>query len=153
MGNIPASLKSEIVRIAKQVAAEENKALRAQIAALKAQIEGTKAKGGKSTKAAKKLTTKAAASKKGTASKPKGSDLPEIKFTTALFRQRRKELGLSQSDFGVILGLSANGVSNLEVREGSVPRQRATLEAFASTEGWSPKKAQARVNVLKAKAK
>lgn len=138
---IAKAFKAETLRLAKKVVRAETASLRSSVAAQRKQIAALKRQIGdlqRQSKATQSQTKKLSVQVPDAAVKRR-----KPRFSPELMALRRKKLGLSQAQFGKLLGVSA--ISILKYEKGStIPRAR-TLEAFQAISSLGKRAALARI--------
>ena len=140
MPNIASALKAEISRIARKAIREETSSLKKAIAAYRTEIAALKRRTQameQQIRRSQKVVTRVAA--------PRQAEEPSnLRFSAKGLAKHRQRLGLSQKDFGALIGASALSVYKWE--QGEVrPRQRY-LAAIAEIRSIGKKEAAARLN-------
>jgi DNA-binding transcriptional regulator YiaG len=140
MPNIAAALKAEITRIARKTIRDETSSLRKAIASYRSEIAALKRRTQvleQQIRRTQKVVT--------TAAPPQREESPSnIRFSAKGLAKHRQRLGLSQKDFGTLIGASSLSVYKWE--QGEVrPRQRY-LAAIAQIRTIGKKEAAARLN-------
>lgn len=139
MSNVMKELKSEITRLARKVVGAElapvkkvNAAQRGLIAALRRQVDALQKEVGELRKAAP-------AGDKAVVAKPE----PDARFwvTGKGVKALRKRLGLTQSQFGKLAGVSNPTVVNWEGTQGKINLRRATAAKLQGIRGLGKKRA------------
>lgn len=127
MPNIASTLKSEILRLARKEVRQEVEALkkasaqyRSDIAALKRHVEALEKARARAEKHAVRSASKSSVTVEKTA----------VRFSAKGLASKRRKLGLSAAEVGVILGVSAQTVYNWEA--GKSRPQARQLEAIAA---------------------
>lgn len=140
MPNIASALRAEITRIARKSIREETSSLKQAIAGYRLEIAALKRR-------AQVLEQQIKRTGKGAnqaAAPLEAKDGSSLRFSATGFARNRQRLGLSQKDYGALIGASALSVYKWE--KGEVrPRQRY-LEAIAHTRSIGKKEAVARLN-------
>lgn len=149
MPNIANVLKEEIQRLAKkQVKAgieplrRENTRLRKHVADLRRQIAEL-------TRTSQQLLARA-----GSSSAPAGSNdetadtAPKLRPTSKSLESLRHRLGLTQVQFGQLLGVSGQAVVYWAARRGPVKMRRSTLAALADVQRIGKREARKRLEAI-----
>lgn len=140
MPNIASALKAEIQRIARKTSREETSALKRAIAPYRSEIAALKRRTQvleQQIRRSQKVVTKAVSH--GPVVEPS-----RLRFSAEGLAKHRQRLGLSQKDFGALVGASALSVYKWE--QGAVrPRQRY-LTAIAEIRKIGKKEAASRLH-------
>lgn len=143
MPNIASVLKDEIARLARKEVRAETERLkksstqhRSEIAALKARL----------TTLEKQVASLSKKSKRESGSEETSETTTRVRFSAKGLAKQRKRLGLSATDFGLLLGVSAPTIYNWEA-EKSRPRAKQ-IEAISTLRGIGKRQAKARLNEL-----
>jgi len=143
MSNVASALKEEIVRLARKEIRAETEGLKKASAQFRSEISGLKKRVTALEKIVIRLSKSAAAGRKAKATP---TDETRVRFRAKGLIAMRQRLGLSASDMGALLGVSAQTIYNWE-SEKSRPRQ-APLAAFASLRGVGKRQAAAKLEAL-----
>ena len=148
MPNIAALLKSEISRVARKEVRAEIEALKKTVSTQRSQIAALR----KRTEAAEKLI-KRLGKDGGRASAPAAAQEPDspavARFSAKGLKSRRKMLGLSAAELGLLLGASGQSVYKWE--EGEARPRAQFLPAIAAFRSMGKREAMARLEELRAK--
>lgn len=143
MPNIASVLKEEVLRLARKEVRSATEGLkkasaayRSEIAALKRRIATLEKGLGRSEKPRPG----------GTAAEVGPEGAAKLRFSAKRLATQRQKLGLSASDMGLLLGVSAQTVYNWEA-EKSRPR-RSQLAAIAALRGIGKRQVKARLEAL-----
>lgn len=150
MPNIAAVLKAEIARVARKEVRAETEALRrastaqrSEISALKRRIQDLEKQLNAFSRTSARGTAKAA----GAPALESGSNADGIRFRAEGMASNRKRLGLSASDFGLLVGATGQSVYSWEQGK-SKPRVKA-LAAIAALRGIGKREVAKRLEALK----
>lgn len=139
MSNIASALKAEITRIARKSIRDETSSLKKSLASHRLEIAALKRR-------AQVLEQQLKRTMKGTGkavTPPAPTDGSSLRFSAKGFARNRQRLGLSQKEYGALIGASALSVYKWE--RGEVrPRQRY-LEPIAQIRSIGKKEAAARL--------
>jgi DNA-binding transcriptional regulator YiaG len=143
MSNIASALKAEIVRLARKEIRAETEGHKKVSGQLRSEISGLKKRVLALEKTVFRLSRSAAEVQKAKATATKET---RIRFRAKGLVAMRRRLGLSATDMGTLLGVSAQTVYNWEA-EKSRPRQQQ-LVAFASLRGVGKRQVAAKLEAL-----
>lgn len=143
MSNIASALKDEIVRLARKEIRAETEGPKKASAQSRSDISALKKRVTALEKMVARLSKNAAAGQKAKATP---TDATRVRFRAKGLIALRQRLGLSATDMGILLGVSAQTVYNWE-GEKSRPRQ-PQLVAFASLRGMGKRQAAAKLEAL-----
>jgi DNA-binding transcriptional regulator YiaG len=143
MPNIASALKEEIVRLARKEIRAETEGLKKASAQFRSEISVLKKRVASLEKSISRLSKSAAAGKKAKATP---TDSTRVRFRAKGLIALRRRLGLSATDMGTLLGVSAQTIYNWE-GEKSRPRQPQVV-AFASLRGMGKRQAAAKLEAL-----
>lgn len=140
MPNIASALRAEIQRIARKTIREETSGLKKAIAPYRAEIAALKRRTQvleQQIRRSQKVVAKAVAQRPA-------EEPSSLRFSAEGLAKHRQRLGLSQKDFGALVGASALSVYKWE-QGGVRPRQRY-LTAIAEIRRIGKKEAASRLN-------
>jgi DNA-binding transcriptional regulator YiaG len=143
MSNIASALKEEIVRLARKEIRAETEGLKKVSVQYRSEISALKKRVAALEKTVSRLSKSATA---GMKAKATPTDATRVRFRAKGLISLRRRLGLSATDMGTILGVSAQTVYNWE-SEKSRPRQPQVV-AFASLRGMGKRQAAAKLEAL-----
>ena len=143
MSNIASALKEEIVRLARREIRAETEGLKKTSGQLRSEISALKKRVAALEKSVSRLSRSAA---KGQKAKAVAEEETRVRFRADGLVSLRRRLGISASDMGSLLGVSAQTIYNWEA-EKSRPRQQQ-LAAYAAMRGIGKKQAAARLEAL-----
>ena len=143
MPNIASALKEEIVRLARKEIRAETEGLKKASVQFRSEISVLKKRVASLEKSISRLSKSAA---KGQMAKAVPNAETRFRFRAKGLISLRRRLGLSATDMGTLLGVSAQTVYNWEA-EKSRPRQ-PQLVAFASLRGLGKRQAAAKLEAM-----
>ena len=143
MSNIASALKDEITRLARKEIRAETEGFKKTSAQFRSEVSALKKQVASLEKIVSRLSKSAAAGKKAKATP---IDETRVRFRAKGLIALRQRLGLSATDMGALLGVSAQTIYNWE-SEKSRPRQ-PQLVAFASMRGIGKRQAAAQLEAL-----
>lgn len=143
MSNIASALKAEIVRLARKEIRAETEGHKKVSGQLRSEVSGLKKRVMALEKTVIRLSRSAAKVQKAKATANKET---RIRFRAKGLLAMRRRLGLSATDMGTLLGVSAQTVYNWEA-EKNRPRQQQ-LAAFASLRGLGKRQVAAKLEAL-----
>ena len=143
MSNVASVLKDEIVRLARKEIRAEMEGIKKASAQSRSEVSALKKRVASLEKTVSRLSKSAAAGQK---TKATPADASRVRFRAKGLIALRRRLGLSATDMGALLGVSAQTVYNWEA-EKSRPRQ-PQLVAFASLRGLGKRQAAAKLEAM-----
>ena len=143
MSNVASALKDEIVRLARKEIRAETEGLKKVSGQYRSEISALKKRVTALEKTVSRLSKSAA---KGQKAKAVPNAETRFRFRAKGLISLRRRLGLSATDMGILLGVSAQTVYNWE-SEKSRPRQ-PQLVAFASLRGMGKRQAAAKLEAM-----
>ncbi len=150
MPNIAEVLKTEIARISRKEIRNATKKLHTQNITLKQTVADLKGRVSNLEKDKKRLT---ALEKKHLEQQSQitEEDSKKVRLTTKGMRSLRKKLGLSQIEFGKLLGTSNQSVYNWESKEGALKLRESTKLAILSVRNIGAREAKRRLDEINTK--
>ena len=143
MSNVAFALKEEIVRLARKEIRAETEGLKKGSAQFRSEVSAPKKRVASLEKTVSRLSKSAA---KGQKAKAVPNEETQVRFRAKGLIALRRRLGLSATEMGTLLGVSAQTIYNWEA-EKSRPRQ-PQLVAFASMRGIGKRQAAAQLAAL-----
>jgi DNA-binding transcriptional regulator YiaG len=143
MSNVAFALKEEIVRLARKEIRAETEGLKKGSAQFRSEVSALKKRVASLEKTVSRLSKSAA---KGQKAKAVPNEETQVRFRAKGLIALRRRLGLSATEMGTLLGVSAQTIYNWEA-EKSRPRQ-PQLVAFASMRGIGKRQAAAQLAAL-----
>jgi DNA-binding transcriptional regulator YiaG len=143
MSNVAFALKEEIVRLARKEIRAETEGLKKGSAQFRSEVSALKKRVASLEKTVSRLSKSAA---KGQKAKVVPNEETRVRFRAKGLIALRRRLGLSATEMGTLLGVSAQTIYNWEA-EKSRPRQ-PQLVAFASMRGIGKRQAAAQLAAL-----
>lgn len=147
MPDIASVLKAEVVRLARKELRAETGALRKALAAQRSEIAAVKRRVQELERTLKKVNRSAAASR--SVSEEADSDVEDgrVRFRAGGMASNRRRLGLSASDFGLLVG--ATGQSVYAWESGKTKPRQQNLVAIAALRKVGKREVEERLTALK----
>lgn len=145
MPNIASLLKTEIARVARKEIRAEIEALKKTVSAQRSQIASLRKRADAAEKQLKRLGK--SGSRAAPATEAEGDDSPKMRFSAKGLKSRRKLLGLSAHELGLLLGASGQSIYKWE--EGEARPRAQFLPAIAAFRSMGKREAMARLETLR----
>lgn len=143
--NIAQVLKAEITRLSKKEAKVQNSPTKATTIQLKKSVADLKSRLATLEKSNKELQKQVESL---VAAVPKPVEDAEVKgrISGKGVKSLRKKMGLSQAEFGKLVGVSTGAVVQWEKKQGTLKLRQATLKAIIGVKGLGKKEARKRLD-------
>jgi DNA-binding XRE family transcriptional regulator len=145
--NIAIALRNEIVRLARKELRQETRAMKKAIASYRSEIAALKRRALELEKALRRQG-RAVRSDAGAGEAAAAGGGGRLRFSAKGLAAQRKRLGLSASDFGLLVGASGQSVYNWE--SGEIRPRASQLAPIAAVRSIGKREAAARLEALRA---